>query len=51
VLMEPSEGKFEFAWLHRAVEILHKCGFSRPSYLAFGLKEFTIPLPSRMVSI
>jgi beta-galactosidase len=23
-LMEPSEGKFEFAWLHRAVEILHK---------------------------
>ena len=23
-LMEPSEGKFEFGWLHRAVEILHK---------------------------
>ena len=23
-LMEPSEGKFDFAWLHRAVEILHK---------------------------
>ena len=23
-LMEPSEGKFDFAWLHRAVDILHK---------------------------
>jgi beta-galactosidase len=23
-LMEPSEGKFDFAWLHRSVEILHK---------------------------
>jgi len=23
-LMEPSEGKFDFAWLHRAVETLHK---------------------------
>jgi len=23
-LMEPSEGKFEFGWLHRAVQILHK---------------------------
>jgi len=23
-LMEPSEGKFEFDWLHRAVDILHK---------------------------
>ena len=23
-LMEPAEGKFEFGWLHRAVEILHK---------------------------
>ena len=23
-LMEPAEGKFEFAWLHRAVDILHK---------------------------
>ena len=23
-LMEPSEGKFEFGWLHRAVDILHK---------------------------
>jgi beta-galactosidase len=25
-LMEPSEGKFEFGWLHRSVEILHKHG-------------------------
>ncbi len=25
-LMEPSEGKFDFAWLHRSVEILHKHG-------------------------
>ena len=25
-LMEPSEGKFDFAWLHHAVEILHKHG-------------------------
>jgi beta-galactosidase len=23
-LMEPSEGKFEFGWLHRAIQILHK---------------------------
>ena len=23
-LMEPAEGKFDFAWLHRAVDILHK---------------------------
>jgi beta-galactosidase len=23
-LMEPSEGKFDFAWLHRSLEILHK---------------------------
>ena len=23
-LMEPAEGKFEFGWLHRAIEILHK---------------------------
>ena len=23
-LMEPSEGQFDFAWLHRAVDILHK---------------------------
>jgi len=23
-LMEPSEGKFDFAWLHRSVDILHK---------------------------
>jgi beta-galactosidase len=23
-LMEPSEGKFDFAWLHRAVDVLHK---------------------------
>jgi len=25
-LMEPSEGKFDFAWLARSVEILHKHG-------------------------
>src|SRR5262249_52508076 len=25
-LMEPSEGKFDFAWLHRSVDILHKHG-------------------------
>ena len=25
-LMEPSEGKFDFTWLHRAVDILHKRG-------------------------
>src|SRR5437899_10032049 len=25
-LMEPSEGKFDFAWLTRSVEILHKHG-------------------------
>lgn len=25
-LMEPAEGKFDFAWLHRAIEILHKHG-------------------------
>ena len=25
-LMEPSEAKFDFAWLHRSVEILHKHG-------------------------
>src|SRR5580704_15255174 len=23
-LMEQSEGKFDFAWLHRSIEILHK---------------------------
>src|SRR5712692_4300665 len=23
-LMEPAEGKFEFGWLHRAIETLHK---------------------------
>jgi beta-galactosidase len=27
-LMEPSEGKFDFAWLHRSVEILHKHGIA-----------------------
>ena len=27
-LMEPAEGKFDFAWLHRAVEILHKNNIS-----------------------
>jgi beta-galactosidase len=27
-LMEPSEGKFDFAWLHRATEILHKHGIA-----------------------
>ena len=25
-LMEPSEGKFDFAWLHRSIDILHKHG-------------------------
>ena len=27
-LMEPAEGKFDFAWLHRAVETLHKYNIS-----------------------
>ena len=27
-LMEPSEGKFDFAWLNRAVDILHKHGIA-----------------------
>jgi beta-galactosidase len=27
-LMEPSEGKFEFAWLRRSIEILHKHGIA-----------------------
>ena len=27
-LMEPSEGNFEFAWLKRAVDILHKQGIA-----------------------
>jgi beta-galactosidase len=27
-LMEPSEGKFDFSWLHRSVDVLHKAGIS-----------------------
>ena len=35
-LMEPSEGKFEFAWLHQSVEILHQHGIDVILGNAFG---------------
>ena len=46
-LMEPSEGKFDFAWLKRSVEMLHKHGIAVILGTPSALRYFgTLPLDS-----